>query len=206
MWWIAAALAQQPVAPDPWLDRPYILPRLNARVVSVDDLTVVQAVVGLEGGFVRRWTADPHWVSQTRAIGLGIYGLNTESVGGDLRLGSFVGPDLKPVRLSIGPDFWFNGYGSAESLDYWLPWSPGVDVPVAAYWKLAPSVLLDTSVIPGWAFDPDRQIGSVGPFHELTLVGALHVELDGPSFVVGYQRSYNGAGVIDGLILSFSLR
>lgn len=207
MWWIAAALAEEPAeAGPPWQDRWYARPRLNARVVAVNGVPFVQGVGGAEAGLVRRWDPNPHWVSQTRAVAVGIYGLSTGSLGGDVRLGSFVGPDLKPVRLAIGPDFWFNGYGAPDALDYWLPWSPGIDVPASAFWKLAPSLLLDTSVIPGWAFDPDRQNGGVGPFHELTALAALHLTLDGPTFVLGYQRTWNGAGVFDGIILSFSLR
>jgi hypothetical protein len=204
---VGAALAQEP-PPDkpPWRDRTYVFPHLNVRALGVNDAVVLQGVGGLEGGFVRRWNKAPHYVSQTRAVALGLYGLTTGSAGGDFRVGSFVGPDLSVVRLAFGPDVWFNGYGNAGALDYWLPWSPGVDLPASAYWKIAPSVLLDTAVVPGWAFDPDRQSGGVGPFHELTLLAAVHVELRGPSIVLGWQRTYNGVGVIDGLILSLSLR
>lgn len=211
IFWIAAALAASPnaasedAARSVWRDRPYIRPHLNLGYVSVNGTGFAQATGGLEGGVIRRYRKKPHYVWTTRASALGLLGLTDWSYGADLRGGSFIGPDYQIVRLSAGPDLWYNGFGTPRSFGYHLPYSLGVDVPVTALFKLSKPLSITTRAVPGWAFDEDRQGGGVGPFHELTLLGALNIRLEGARFTVGYQRSWNVAGVTEGLVLSAGL-
>ena len=70
---------------------------------------------------------------------------------------------------------------------------------------LHPSFRLVTSVIPGWAFSQRRRGGGVGPFDELTLVGAGVLRAGGGYLTLGYQHSWNRAGTIQGIIISGGL-
>jgi hypothetical protein len=215
IWFAAAALAANdpeepsglllPPPPKLWVNRTYLRPRLNLRLLDVNGIGVAQGVLGGEAGLVRQYQRNPHYRCHTRASAVGLIGVPTASLGGDFRIGSFIGPEYRVVRLSIGPDLWYNGYGTPSSEDYWLPWSPGVDVPLAALWKLTSAVHLTTSVTPGWAFDPDRQAMPIGPFHELTLAAILGLDLPRTRLTAGYSRTWNGIGVTDGIILSLSL-
>ena len=205
LWWIGMALAASPTAANEksdWRDRPYILPRLNVGYVSVNGTGFAQATGGLEGGLIRRYRQKPHYVWTTRASALGLLGLTDFSYGVDLRGGSFIGPDYKYLRLSLGPDLWYNGYGDPQAYGYYLPYSVGIDLPATALFKLAKGVGITTRAVPGWAFDADRRGGGVGPFDELTLLAALNLDVKNMSVTVGYQRSYNVAGVTEGIILS----
>ncbi len=144
-------------------------------------------------------------VGRSRLRGDVFYGLTTQSLGFDVRLGSFLGPTSKYVTYQIGPDVWFNGYGSETAEDYFLPYSLGVDISNAVIFHIDRSINAQVQITPGWAFDKDRQTGGIGPIHELTGSATVSVQTGAFTFVVGYQRVYNAAGVTDGLILSAGL-
>ena len=202
--------------PSPWVSEWYGRPRGNVRAVSVNGVSAAQAILGAEGGLRtthspilgRGKTArrgPPDLLGRSRLQGDVLYGLTTNSIGYDIRLGSFIGPTSKYITYQIGPDLWGNAYGSEQSLDYWLPFSLGVSVPSTVIFHVDRSVDATIGLSPGWAFDKDRQGGGFGPFHELSGYATISVRTGNFSFVVGYQRFYNAAGVTDGLILSAGL-
>lgn len=210
---LATAFAQTPPAPKPWVSEPYARPRFNARAISVNGRSAAQAIVGGEIGLRydhaqlserdgQTVRLRPDLVGRTRLQADVLYGLTSGSTGYGLRLGSFLGPTAKMVTFQLGPDLWANGYGNPESLDYHLPFSLGVDVMALALFQIDPSVTAQVGIIPGWAFAGPRQVGGVGPFHELTAFGLVSLDIGGMRVNVGYQRTYNAAGVFDGLILS----
>lgn len=213
--WMLAGWAMA-AAPTPWVTEWYGRPRGNLRAISVNGVTAAQAVVGAEGGLrydhapivgrgKRRQRGASDVVGRTRLQGDVLYGITTSSFGYDLRLGSFIGPTSRYVTYQIGPDFWGNGYGTAESEDYHLPFSLGIDVQNLVIFHIDRSISAQVGITPGWAFDRDRQTGGIGPFHELSGFASVRVATGPVSFVVGYQRVYNAAGVTDGLILSVGL-
>ena len=116
-----------------------------------------------------------------------------------------MGPTSKFVTYQFGPDIWFNGYGAEDAEDYFLPYSLGIDVANTVIFHIDRSVNAQVQLTPGWAFDKDRQGGGLGPIHELTGAVTVSVQTGVFTFVVGYQRIYNAAGVTDGLILSAGL-
>lgn len=201
-WWLALSAAWAGEWRDP---KPYVLPVLNVGVVVVDGFTAAQASAGAIGGVRVRYSDKPHWVSHTRASVIGSYGLNTGSLGADLRLGSFIGPDWKVVQYQVGPDAWYNGYGRIDAEDYWLPWSPGVDLRNVVTLKFAPELHVVGEATPGWAFVTDRQTGDVDPFHELTLAAMLVIRAPFARLTIGYSRQYRSFGMSEGLILSGAL-
>lgn len=184
-----------------WESTPYVLPRLDFQAVTVGQVTTAQAIVGLEGGLLSRQARKPHWLSHTRAGVSGIYGFSAGSLGADVRAGSFFGPDGALVRWQVGPDVWFNGYGSRNALDYHLPWSPGVNLRNVAMLKVVRGLGLVGEASPGWAFLPARQRGGVGPMHELTLLGAVAIQSRVAVVTLGYQRSWNAVGVVEGFVI-----
>lgn len=185
-----------------WERVPYVMPILNVRAVTVGGVTTAQAVGGAEAGLVQRYADKPHWMSHTRGAATGIYSFTANSIGADVRVGSFFGPDGRWVRWQVGPDVWFNGYGVPGALDYHLPWSPGVDLRNAVTLKVVRGFALLGEATPGWAFVPERALGGLGPFHELTLLGAVRLQTDVLTVTVGYQRAWNAVGTIDGFIIS----
>ena len=195
--WTVAALAA------PWSPtEPYAHPVVNVLFVSVEGNTFAQAEAGVIAGIVKRDLRAPRWRSDSRVRLAGIAGLPSFSVGGDLRVGSFIGPDSRYLRWQLGPDLWVNGYGGPASPDYDLPWSPGVELSNVLTVKLGRPVNLLFEATPGWALVSSRQQGGVGPFHELALTALA--ELRGPSFglTVGYTRRYQAFGVFEGLIFN----
>jgi len=195
--WTNAALAA------PWAPpEPYALPVVNVRFVRVEGDTFAQAEAGVVAGVVKRDLRSPRWRSDSRVRLAGIAGLPSFSVGGDLRVGSFFGPDPRRLRWQVGPDLWVNGYGGPESPDYDLPWSPGLDLSNVLTVKASRAFSLVLEATPGWAVVRARQQGGVGPFHELTLT-ALAI-LRGPDFglTVGYTRRYQAFGVFEGLVFN----
>jgi hypothetical protein len=185
--------------------RPYVLPIVNFSLVSVNGETSAQASGGLVGGMRMRYGMPPHWLSHTRAQAVGTYGVNTGSLGADARVGSFLGPDGKVFLYQLGPDIWYNGYGTEDSLDYHLPWSPGVDLRNVLTLKIVREVRLVGEATPGWAFVESRRQGGVGPFDELTLTGMAVIDAEVVRLTVGYTRQYRTFGVYQGLILSGAL-
>jgi hypothetical protein len=184
--------------------RPYAFPVLNIGVVSVPGGTpVAQASVGLVGGARVKYREAPGWLWDTRGSLIGTYGLNTSSLGADARVGTFIGPDVKLITYQVGPEVWIDGYGRPDSIDYYLPWSPGVDLFNEVTLKLIPQVHVVGQVAPGFAFDGRRHgEGQVAPFDELMLAAMLDIRTNILSLTVGYSRQYQSYGTLDGIILS----
>lgn len=198
----AGALA----APSAWSDpKPYAAPVVNLSLIAVNGNTSAQAAVGLIGGVRLRYKEPPHWLWHSRAMAVGSYGLNTGSLGGDLRLGSFVGPDGKLVQLQFGPDLWYQGYGTEGAADYYLPWTPGVDLRSVATLKLAPEVQIVGEASPGFVFLEERRSEEVKPFDQLTLAAMLVIRAPFARLTLGYTRQYNSYGVVEGILLSGAL-
>ena len=193
-------------AAGPWSPpAPYILPLLNLNVVSVDGDTFAQGSGGLSVGALVQYRESPHWLSHTRGQAVGIVGIPSGSLGADVRGGSFFGPDMRFLRYQLGPDVWFNGYGSQGSLDYHLPYSPGVDLSNVVTFKVIPQLEIIGEATPGWAFVRSRQLGGVGPFHELTLTAQAVVRTPILNLNVGYTRRYQTFGIYEGLIFNIGL-
>lgn len=201
-----ALLAAGPASAGEWSKpHPYVRPILNFQLISINGDVGVQGVGGAQGGVITRLADAPHWYSHTRAVATGLYGFTSGSLGGDFRVGSFIGPDGKLARLQVGPDVWTNGYGIAGAPDYYLPWSPGIDLKSVLMIKLAGAGYITTEATPGWAFLADRQGDEIPGMHELTLLGALTLDAKPLRFTVGYRRHYSIVGVTEGLILSVAL-
>lgn len=203
--WLLSALVGVAAAAPGWETTPYLVPRLNIRAVSANGVSSAQALVGVEGGLVSRQAPKPHWMNQTRTVVTGMYSLTHGTLGADLRLGSFFGPDGKVVRWLSGPDVWLNGYGSPDARDYYLPWAPGVDLRNTAMLKLLRGFALVGEATPGWTVAPSRQAGGIGPFHELTVLGAVAIDSDVLTITIGYQRSWTAVGIVEGLVISGGL-
>ena len=196
----------------PWEKEFYWQPRGNVRVISVNGTASAQAMLGAEVGL--RYNHAPitdgargklDLVGRTRVRGDVLYGLLSRSFGFDARIGSFIGPTSKYVTYQVGPDVWGNMYGRRGAPDYFLPFSMGVDLPNTVIFHIIPQVNAMVGIIPGWAFTKNRRPGNLGPFHEITGFAAVNVRVKGFGITVGYQRTYNAAGVTDGLILSAGL-
>ncbi|MCA9488770.1 MAG: hypothetical protein KC621_02575 [Myxococcales bacterium] len=203
---IAALLAWTAAHAADWRDpKPYIAPVVNLSLISVNGNTSAQAAVGAVGGVRVRYSGQPHWLSHSRAMAVGSYGLNTGSLGGDLRLGSFFGPDGKLAQLQVGPDLWYQGYGKQGAADYWLPWAPGLDLRSVATLKLAREVHIVGEASPGFVFLEERRSDQVKPFDQLSLAAMLVIRAPFARLTIGYSRQYNSYGVVEGLILSGAL-
>jgi hypothetical protein len=189
-----------------WRDpKPYIYPVVNISLVSVNGNATAQAAAGGQVGVRVRYSDPPHWLSHTRTAVVGFYGLNTGSLGADVRLGSFIGPDGKLVQYQVGPDVWAQGYGRPDAADYWLPWTPGLDLRNLVTLKLAREFQLVGEATPGWVFDERRQSDEVAPFHQLNLAAMAVIRANFLRLTIGVSRQYTAAGTIDGLILSGAL-
>jgi hypothetical protein len=209
MIWLAlsAALAEEPApSSEPvetvWQAEPYWNKSVRFGGVLVNGGSSLQTIGGIEAGYRYRWPAPPNWTGRTRADVTGIYSLTSGSWGGGVAIGSFIGPDTKRVLYQVGPDLYFDGYGTPGSFDYYLPRSPGVRILNQALFKIVDYSGIVLAANPGWVLDPDRRNELVYPLHDLTLVAALQIRSDWAAFTVGWQRQYSGAGIIDGLILS----
>ncbi|HHO53481.1 MAG TPA: hypothetical protein ENK18_22070 [Deltaproteobacteria bacterium] len=185
--------------------KPYAQPILDLNVAAVNGETFMQGTAGLAAGARSRHSGKAHVLSHTRGQAVGMVGIPSGSLGVDLRAGSFIGPDPRFIRYQIGPDIWFNGYGTNESRDYWLPYSPGIDLSNELTLKFAREFQIIGEATPGWAFVPERQQGGVGPFHELTLTAMAVLRTPVLSLNVGYTRRYLTFGVYEGLILSMAI-
>ena len=182
--------------------KPYVRPMLSAGVVSVEGQTYGLVTGGAVGGVTMRRRGDTPLLSHTRAMLSGTYGLNSGSIGADARIGSFIGPDTKFIQYQIGPDVYYNGYGTTTSPDYYLAWAPGMDIVNTVLLKLSKPVRLYGEITPGWVFNGDRRSGIVSPFDELLLLGALVIRTKPINITVGVQRRYSAAGEIDSIVLS----
>lgn len=202
---IALSLAAVAAAGE-WRDpKPYVYPVVNISLVSVNGTASAQAAAGAQVGVRVRYSDPPHWLSHTRTSVVGYYGLNSGSLGADLRLGSFIGPDGKVLQYLVGPDVWVQGYGTTGARDYYLPWTPGLDLRNLVTLKLVPELHLVGEVTPGWVFDEARRSDAVPPFHQLNLAAMAVIRANFLRLTVGVSRQYTAAGTIDGLILSGAL-
>jgi hypothetical protein len=68
----------------------YAKPQVNIRALRVNGASVLQATAGAEGGL--RYALSDGIMGRTRLGAMGLYGLSSNSLGGDFRLGSFLGP------------------------------------------------------------------------------------------------------------------
>jgi hypothetical protein len=200
LWCLSSALAGE------WSDpKPYVYPVINVSLVSVNGNASAQAAAGAQIGMRMRYNETPHWLSHTRTSIVGFYGLNSGSLGADLRLGSFIGPDGKLLQYQVGPDLWAQGFGSPDARDYYLPWTPGLDLRNLVTLKVAREFHLVGEVSPGWVFDERRRSTAVPPFHQLQLAAMAVIRADFLRLTVGVSRQYTAAGTIDGIILSGAL-
>lgn len=204
MWTTLLLTVASWAADDGWTrPKPFVQPILGAGFVTVNGVGVGQVTGGATAGFVTRYKAKPvSWVDTTRAQLTGTVGLPTWSMGADARVGSFIGPSVGPLLVQAGPDVSFNGYGRLGAEDYWLPWAPGIGIPVQARLIVAPSALtIRGDVVPGWVFAAARQSGLVDPLHELTAGASAALNAGPIGFTIGYRRFWNAAGAYD--LLSF---
>ena len=193
-----------------WKDpKPYIAPIINLSAISVNGDWYAVAAAGATGGVRIRYTDPPHWLSNTRAVVVGMYGIPSGSLGAELRGGSFIGPDWKYLQWQVGPDVFYNGYGSPEAVDYWLAWAPGLDLHNVVTLKIAPEFQIVGEATPGWVFREERKQGpgveSVAPFDQLTLAAMVVIRAPFARLTVGYSRQYSSVGTIEGIILSGAL-
>ena len=198
--WVNVAMATNWGRP-----KPYVQPILSGGAVSVNRTTGVQLTGGAQAGVFVRDRDVPHWLSHTRTAASLTYGLTSGSIGADVRVGSFIGPDGKVIRYLVGPDVFFNGYGQSGADDYRLNWAPGVDLSNQVLVKLSKPVVLVGELTPGWVFAADRQNPDVFPFHQVDMLAAVVLRTEVIRVTVGVRRTYNQAGVIDGLVLSGAL-
>lgn len=204
---LLTAFAGPPLGKTPdWDAKPYVQPIANVGGVNVNGQFTLQGSAGVTGGLDYQYRYKPYWTGRTRLSGRAIYGFSSGSTGWDIRLGSFIGPNGKIARYSAGPDIWHNGYGSQAALDYYLPPSAGIDFVNHLLFKIVdPEVGFLTGVTPSWTFNPDRIAGTLGPIHELHIMAAFVIRVEPVSITVGWRRSWDAAGVRDGLILSGGL-
>lgn len=189
--------------------KPYLVPILNASAVSVNGDWVAIFAAGGAGGVRVRWSEAPHWLSHTRAVVVGMYGVPSGSLGAEMRAGSFVGPDWKHLQWQVGPDLFYGGYGDPDALDYWLPFAPGLDLHNVVTLKASRELHLVGEATPGWVFREERKqpagVESVAPFDQLTLAAMAVIRAPFMRLTVGYSRQYSSVGVIEGIILSGAL-
>ena len=193
-----------------WRDpRPYLAPILNLSAVSVNGDWYAIASAGATGGVRVRWSEAPHWLSHTRAVVVGMYGVPSGSLGAEVRGGSFIGPDWKHLQWQVGPDLFYGGYGDPRAEDYWLPFAPGLDLHNVVTFKLVRELHLVGEATPGWVFREERKqrrnVESVAPFDQLTLAAMAVIRAPFARLTVGYSRQYSSVGVVEGIILSGAL-
>jgi len=197
--WFGAADAQEWSSPKPYAD-----PILNAGAVIVGGNTYGQISGGARVGLRTSFSEPPQWLSDTRLQGVATYGIPSNSLGGDVRLGSFIGPNTKLILTQHGPDVWYNGYGTTSSVDYHLPYSVGLDFKNMVVLKLGQGFNIIGEGTPGIPFNPVRQGGPLEPI-EFTASGAISIRTGGFGLLVGYTRRWSVAGITEGIILGASL-
>lgn len=183
----------------------YAKPVLSARTVYANGQTWPLLTGGGVVGYAYALDSQPTLVSNSRLRVTGTWGMRSQSLGLDARLGSFFGPRLGPVDLRLGPDLSYSVYGTSSSPDYHLPGSFGVAVRTTAAIEVHEAIDVLAWLVPGWQLNPARQ-GDIGPFHELSTgaVVALHGR-GGPRVNLGYQWTWNVAGLQHGVVLTGGL-
>jgi len=187
-----------------WTPKPYLDPVLNAGAVVVGGSTYGQLTGGAQVGVRTTYSDAPFWLNDSRVRGSVIYGFPSQSLGGDVRVGNFIGPNTDFILTQHGPDIYFNGYGSTGAVDYYLPYSVGLDFRNLLIFKLGQGFNVITEATPGLPFRPARQGGPLNPF-EFLVSGALSIRTAKFGLLVGYSRRWNQVGVTEGLILGASL-
>ncbi len=195
-------------ANEAWKPKFYYQPIFNAQGVQGRSGPFIQARGGGDIGwrYHSSLTDKPILLGRTRLRAVGLYGIGTNSWGIDARLGSFLGPQLgKYVTLQHGPDFWFNFYGTSTSTDYFLPPTPGLSFLNQMLIQPIPELGFLFQASPGWVFRESRHPPQnyAYLFHEVDLVAAVVVNTGatGP-LTIGYQRTYDGYGMRQGLIFT----
>jgi len=187
-----------------WTPKPYVDPILNAGAVIVGGRTFAQLTGGAQVGVNTEFSEAPYWLNDSRVSGTVLYGIPSQSLGGDIRVGNFIGPNTDFILTQHGPDVWFNGYGTTTSVDYYLPYSVGLDLRNLVIFKLGQGFNVITEATPGLPFTSARQGGPLQPF-EFLLSGALSIRTAKFGLLVGYSRRWNQVGITEGLILGASL-
>ena len=195
---VGTAVAQE------WKPKPYVDPILNVGAVIVGGSTFGQFTGGARAGVRTEYSEAPHWLNDSRVSGTVIYGFPSQSLGGDVRVGNFIGPNTDFILTQHGPDIWFNGYGTTSSVDYYLPYSVGLDLRNLVILKLGQGFNVITEATPGLPFRAVRQGGPLAPF-EFLVSGSLSIRTSKFGLLVGYSRRWNQVGITDGLILGASL-
>ena len=197
-------------AADDYEQEPFIQPRLNASYVNYNGNQSAQVFLGADVGLKWKYTGTEPTIAGRHRLGVtGRYGLLSNTLGGEFRLGSFAGPHLpKILTWEVGPDFWYSGYVPKNPADdFTLPWSPGLDIRNALL--IHPGgqdkFLIFGEATPGWAFDSDRQGGGLGPFHVFTLLGAVSIKPGRFGITLGYQKVWDAFGAWEGIIISGSI-
>jgi hypothetical protein len=183
--------------------KPYVFPRLSLGYTIVNGEAYGQVLGGGELGVTIRDRDKPHWLSLSRVSATGIYGLTTGSIGGDFRVGSFIGPDGKVFRILSGPDVWYNGYGDPNAADYFQAWAPGIDLRNTALLKVAKEFQILGEVTPGWVFVAERQtaIDQLVLFHELKMGAYAFLTTNAITVTIGYTRRINSVGTVDSIVI-----
>ncbi|MCO4747019.1 MAG: hypothetical protein KC912_19635 [Proteobacteria bacterium] len=188
-----------------WETTPYFEPILSATAALVGGQSVVQTqaggIVGLQYLYRK---PRPWWAGRSRLRAVGIYAPISGSLGTDVRLGSFIGPDWKVVQLQHGPDLWFDMYGTPGSPDYHLPPTIGVDIRNQLLVRILPELSWITAVSPGWVSNPARQ-ADLGPIHTLDMSTVMAIQTEFATLQVGVRRTWTSAGPVTGLILTGGL-
>jgi hypothetical protein len=198
---------QKPAPKGPeWIVEPFIDPHVGVTSVTINGDTGVQATAGGEAGYHYTWTGDPKLVGETRIGATLLYGLTSNSIGYDVRIGSFIGPKLGDLVLQAGPDLFYNGYGQAGASDYNLPATGGLSLPVTATYTPITEVGVSGRITPSWVFNPERRSSiEIGPFDELTAYLGANLSLGEVRGSVGYQWQWTSQGVIQGVVVSGGL-
>ncbi|MCB9764910.1 MAG: hypothetical protein H6739_34355 [Alphaproteobacteria bacterium] len=154
--------------PDGWDWEPYWRPE-GGLVVYGNGYAATQALaLGLSGG-VQYWDTEGPLRGRTRARLMG--SLTGGGWGGDVRLGSFIGPAKEYWSVMIGPDVFRNTFRAGPIV---LEPTWGLDVPLTL--TLGPSSAYAVAgVTPALLLNPDRrvewdEIDAIGFGHEFEIM------------------------------------
>ena len=109
-----------------WKTRPYLSPNLVFSAIDSSAGSRLFAGIGGQGGFIM--TQQDKTIPLTvRTRASGTWFVTSGGGGGDLRVGSFVGPNATLFSAEIGVDLFRNQFSSE---DWTLPRSIGIDLPI----------------------------------------------------------------------------
>lgn len=178
-------------------------PHLHLSAVRVNGQSWSQLAAGATLGTRGRFDTAP-WVWSARTKAMGIYGIESGSLGMDVRSGAFAGAALKGFLSQHGPDLFVTAYGRRGSADYYLPPAVGLALHNGAQVKVSKGAHLIGWFDPAWLLNASRN-AHLGPFHELTLGSAVQIHSKALRATLGYQWAWNAAGRQDSLVLSAGL-